>query len=334
MNKQFLGGLAFNRRHFHTNIDACIMCVMWSGLDDNIEEIKLYGFDITDDGNLSESVCLPVKRVHNLFSTKYYDKSIFPDTVYNGILTGLNGLEAEKNVKRRIKPLYNSEMIGYMVADSVGFDNPDAKSSLLIAGRYNGNGFYLYKSNYLSKLPMFCASRYITYNREWTERARIMKSADGAEHYSADVSNGKLHDFLLKCLLFTCLEMQNHMRTFKGSDGRFYKNELCLDGTNGETLAVCDLRAMRQNKEEATLFSQWEMVLSYAKETENYNPILTYGVYQIYAELDTFHKDEKTDKIIWDNVELHSALQSLKGLVKAYYNTEIVPTLFEYEFLK
>ena len=252
----------------------------------------------------------------------------------NGILTGLNGLEADINVKKRIKPLYNTEMIGYLVADSVGFDNPDAKSSLLIAGRYNGNGFFLHKDNYLEKLPMFAASRYITYNRAWTERARIMKSADGAERYAADVANGKLRDFLLKCLLFTCLEMQNHMRTFTGSDGRFYKNELCLDDTNGETLAVRDLRAMKRNQAENALFSQWKKVLSDAKETENYNPSLTYGVYQICVELDTSYKDEMTGDTRYDNVELHSDLRTLKELVKAYYNAEIVPILFEYEFLK
>ena len=76
-----------------------------------------------------------------------------------------------------------------MVADSVGFDNPDAKSSLLVAGRYNGNGFYLHKDNYLTKLPMFCASRYIAYNRQWTERARIMKSADGADRFNKNINN-------------------------------------------------------------------------------------------------------------------------------------------------
>ena len=96
-----------------------------------------------------------------------------------------------------------------MVADSVGFDNPDAKSSLLVAGRYNGNGFYLRKDCYIDKLPMFCASRYITYNREWTERARIMKSGDGAGRFNTDVASGKLDQWLRKCLLFTCVEMQN-----------------------------------------------------------------------------------------------------------------------------
>ena len=61
---------------------------------------------------------------------------------------------------------------------------------------------------------------------------------------------------------------------------------------------------------------------------------LTYGVYQIFAELDTSYKDEMTDKVVYDNVELHTALNTLKELIKMYYNNEIVPTLFKYEFLK
>lgn len=268
-----------------------------------------------------------------MYSQKYYDRRKFDDLT-NGIVVGFDGIEAKPGVKVRIVPKYSSNMLGYMSVDSSGFDNPDLYSCLLIAGKYNGNGFYLRSDNYLEKLPMFCASRYITYNREWTERARIMKSADGAERYTADVANGKLRGFLLKCLLFTCLEMQNHMRTFTGSDGRFYRNELCLDDTNGETLAVRDLREMNRNEAEAALFAQWETVLHYAKETENYNPALTYGVYQIFAEMDTSHTDETTGDTVWDNVELHTALRGLRELVKAYYNSEIVPVLFEYEFLK
>ena len=34
ISKKFLNGFAFNRRHFHTNIDACIMVALWSNEDD------------------------------------------------------------------------------------------------------------------------------------------------------------------------------------------------------------------------------------------------------------------------------------------------------------
>lgn len=260
---------------------------------------------------------------------------IFLVLIYeDGILIGLNGLEAESNVKRRIKPQYSPDMIGYLVADSVGFDNPDAKSSLLVAGRYNGNGFYLHKDNYLQKLPLFAASRYITYNRAWTERSRIMKSADGHEKYTRDCTTGTLNQALLKTLLFVILETQNHMRTFKGSDGRFYRNELCLDTTHGNTIAYNSLCSLRCNKMEKTLLAQWDIILSLAKKTSNYNPSYTYGVYQIISELDTYSKDTELDKNIYDYPELHGHIKTLKTYIKQYYNDEIVPFLFEYEFLK
>lgn len=335
VEKKFLMGFAFNRRHFHTNIDACIMCALWANIPNTTsEKLELQAYDIKDETLKPLPDMLPVKKVHTFFSKLYYDGTTHVSDTVDGILTGLDGLEAPAGVKHRIAPKYGKDILCYMVADSSGFDNPDTHSSLLVAGRYNGNGFYVRKNNYLEKLPMFAASRYITYNRAWTERARIMKSADGADAFNKDVANGKLTQFLLKCLLFTCLEMQNHMRSFVGSDGRYYRNELCLDGTNGETIALRDIKGLALSSKENALLSQWETVLRYAKSCEGYNAALTYGVYQIFAELDTSHKDDFTDETIWDNVELHSALQGLKQLVKDYYNTEITPVLFEYEFLK
>lgn len=333
ISKKFLDGYAFNRRHFHTNIDACIMCALWSNEDDDATEFTLAGYDIDSTGELTEKVDLPVKKVIDMYSTKYYEKSVFSDATYDGIHTGLNGLEADASVKRRIKPMYSKDMLGYLVADSVGFDNPDAKSSLLVAGRYNGNGCYIRKDNYLEKLPMFCASRYITYNREWTERARIMKSADGADRYQADITSGKLDQWLRKCLLFTCIEMQNHMRSFTGSDGRYYRNELCLDTTNGPTIASEDIKKLSPNEAEKKILAQWDLLMSEVKKTKEYNSSLTYGLYQIFAEIDTSYKDED-NKTVWNNIEVHSALQTMKTLCKEYYNKEIVPTLFEYEFIK
>lgn len=331
VNKRFLCGYAFNRRFFHTNIDACIMVALWGNEDTTCDEITLQGFNIdTKDNCLIDYGFLPVKRIHALFSRVYYDKRPFINAE-SGILLGLDGRESSN--KPRIQPLYSPDMLGYMIVQSSGFDKPDLNSSLLVTGCYRGNGFYIHKDNYLEKLPMFCASRYITYNREWTERARIMKSGDGAERFNANVVSGKLDQWLRKCLLFTCVEMQNHMRTFTGSDGRFYRNELCMDTTNGETIASVDLKQLVLSDTEKRIIDQWNVLFDAAKKTEEYDRGLTYGVYQIYAEVDISYKDHE-DKTIWKNIEVHSALQTLKVLVKEYYNSEIVPTLFEYDFLK
>lgn len=335
INKRFLGGFAFNRRYFHTNIDACIMCALWANEREMLERIDAVAFDIdSEEKTLLPCGVLPVQKIHKLFSSVYYDKRKFATDQKSRLVADGEGLEATGRHSIRIKPICNDNIIGYLVAQSSGFDNPDLNLWLGRLPKYNGNGFYIRKDNYLEKLPLFCAGRYITYNRAWTARARIMKSADGADRYITDVANGKLTQFLLRCLLFTCLEMQNHMRTFTGSDGRFYRNELCLDGTNGETIALRDLRALAKSEKEEELLQQWETILYWAKCAENYDPTLTYGVYQIFAELDTSRTDETTGSIVWDNVELHTALAGLKGLIRDYYNAEIVPVLFEYEYLK
>ena len=92
------------------------------------------------------------------------------------------------------------------------------------------------------------------------------------------------------------------MRSFFGSDSKFYSNDLCLDTSNGDTIASLDIKKLKMNEKELALINQWESVISWAKQTDNYNPQLTYGVYQIFAELNTFYKDENTNKKVWHNV--------------------------------
>lgn len=85
--------------------------------------------------------------------------------------------------------------------------------------------------------------------------------------------------------------------------------------------------------QEEKLLKQWGTLMAEAAKTNEYDPSLTYGVYQINEEIDTSHKTEDGETV-WDNLEVHSALRTLKELNKRYYLDVIVPTLFEYEFLK
>lgn len=332
IEKTFIKGFAFNRKFFHTNIDACISCILWSNENALIDEFYLTGYNINQQGKIEYVKELPIKKVNTIISEKYFDSRYFDDSM-DGISCNLNGTEyfGKGNC---VQKRFNSNIIGFLICNGTGFDNPDLNSGITTCGRYDGHGFFIRNDNYLEKLPMFCASRYITYNREWTERARVMKSADGAESFYKDVRNGKLNHFLLKCLVFTCFEMQNHMRSFVGSDKRFYRNELCLDTTNGETIASKDLKHLKAGEKEIELFNMWEVILRWAKKTKNYNSALTYGVYQIFAELNTFTYDEETGESKPDYPELNGALKSLKQKIKEYYNSEIVPILFVYEFLK
>lgn len=335
INKKFLGGFAFNRKHFHTDIAATIMVALWSNEDDTeLDNFNIEAYDINAANELVYVDELPIKRIHTSFSKQYYEKRTFPEDRTDGIRCESNGLERVSGKSMRVAPIYNDNIVGYMVVDSTGFDNPDLHSLLMVAGKFNGNGFFLRNDNFLEKLPMFAASRYINYNRAWTERSRIMKSGDGAEKYHKDLKKGKLDNYLLKCLLFTVLEPQNHMREFIGSDSRHYKNQLCLDNTNGETLANKALQTMEKTQEEKVLLSLWDKIISQAKQTVNYKSKFNYGLYQIKAELNTTHVDPDTGESVPDYPELNGNIETLARLVKDYYLKEIVPTLFEYEFLK
>lgn len=326
VNKKFIDGFAFNRKHFHTKIDACIMCALWTNVEETNEEIIIRGFDIQDN-KLIDSGLLPVKKIHSLISTKYYDKRKFSDDE-KGIAASLQGTEILPTQNCRVKPIYNENIIGYMVVMQSGFDNPDLNSGLTTIGRYDGNGFFLRRDNYLEKLPLFAASRYITYNRAWTERTRIMKSGDGYNYFVKNFS--KDNEFRKACLIFSCLETQNHCRSFKGSDGRIYQNMLCFEKG---TIAYNDLQKMELSSEEQELITLYNRILKKAQKTKKYNKQWNYGIYQISQELNTFHLDEN-DKKIYDYPELNGDLVTLKEKLKCYYIKKIVPKLFEYELIK
>ena len=327
ISKEFCDGFAFNRRHFHTKTEACVTCIKWKNKESLISSLKLDAYDIIENKLFYEKK-IKVEQIQN-FISKYYDKRKFDNDKTNGIAIESDGTESYKKMIRIIKK-YNSNIIGYLVATSSGFDNPDLNSSLTVSGKYNGNGTYLRKDNFLEILPIFSASRYIKYNRDWKARAMVMKSSDGYERYIKDLKSGKLDTFLLKNLLFTCFEPQNHIRSLYGSDGRFYRNEICLDEN---TIASEKIKELEMNEDEQKLIAIWNKILLQAKETKNYNPEFAYGLYQIDDELNTTHKNDK-GKNIPDYPELNGNIKALKALLKDYYLKEIAPVLFEYEMLK
>ena len=79
---------------------------------------------------------------------------------------------------------------------------------------------------------------------------------------------------------------------------------------------------------------QWNKILADARFTSNYDRQITYGLYQIKVELNTTHRDEETNEIIYDYPNLNGNIKALAELVKSYYNEEIVPLLFKYQLLK
>ena len=126
------------------------------------------------------------------------------------------------------------------------------------------------------------------------------------------------------------MSQRNHCRSFDGSDGRFYKNELCFDKG---TVASNKLKTYKPTKEEQDLVDTFADILSKAKSTKAYNRKYTYGTYQIDEELNTRYKNEN-DEWIYDHPELNTAINSLKTKLAKYYENIIQPKLFEYELLK
>lgn len=332
VNKQFGGGFAFNRKHFHAKTEAMISCILWHNISDELDNIQLEAFDLKDNKLVYEGT-LDIHRVYSTFSQKYYDKREFPSDIENGITTNLNGTEKLHGTSRA-KKIWNENIIGYLVANGYGFDNPRLNSGIVISNRYDSNGFILRKDNFMEKLPMLAAGKYTDHINEWKIMSNVMKSGDKSEEYHKDIKEGKLDEYLLKVLLWTSLTHYAHLRSFIGSDNRFYKNELCLDTTQGETIASEKIKKLKKNKNEIKLIEQFDKIILYAKKTDNYNKKQNYGLYQIDQELNTKQKNELTGEIIPDYPELNGEIKSLKDNVKQYYLDEIVDGLFKYSLLK
>lgn len=322
-NKHFVDGYIFNRKYFHATAEA-ISCMYFANIDANEEKAVLHVTDINENGNCYFLKDVTVSKSHDVMS-KLFDKRKMSDDDYeNAICCNRDGTEAFRDC--RFKPYFNDNMIGYLRAESYGFD---ANSLCLVRnGLYNGHGFYLRKDKYLNGLPLFIAKLYPF--DEWYMKNIIDTTSDGGDAYTHD------SDFLKSCLIYTCLSNQNKCLSFDGSDGRYYRNELCFDTTNGDTVASADLAKMTLDADEKALMKLWEDILVEAKRTANYDSRLTYGVYQITKELNTSHKTGtgRSQQTVYDYPTLNGYLETLRTNLKAYYKSHITDKMFQYELLK
>ena len=227
-----------------------------------------------------------------------------------------------------------------MAVDSFGLDNPRLHSCFTIGAKFNGNGFYVRRDNFLEKLPIFATSKYPDHCNEWRVMSFIMKSADKADEYLKDIEQGKLDKFLFKTMFWTCLSHYPHLRSLYGSDGRLYINELCFDG---DTLAMQTMqnfikKGYKLTDTENDLLSEFNEILEAVKLTDEYNKNFKYGLYQIDEEINI--KIEQginangKPKMAFKYGGLNNQIKAFKLKVKEYYKTNLVDTLFEYEFLK
>ena len=314
-------GFAFNRKHFHAT-ESVISCCFWTNEYSNDNSWSLEIVDIVAEETVKLQNTLTIKRVSNGISA-FNDKRNFEDDVDDGIVCNSDGQPIDNWNGKKSK--YNQNIIAYMAANGLGMDA--IKRFLCRSGYKVGVtqsfGFYLRKDNYLDKLPMWVSKLFPQDN--WYDKDVYNTTADGGDRYTKD------HDFLKSCLIYTCLSRYNKCLSFDGSDGRFYRNELCF---HKDAVAMNDLAKFKLDDEEKKLLEVWNRVLEKAAATGKMIEKFTYGPYQIEQEINTFHKDETGKKNIYDYPELNAELNTLKALLKTYYKTHIREKMFEYELVK
>ena len=308
-------GFLFNRKHFHATPSA-ISCLLFSNEPSSATSKCLKCYDIVDDKLLVDTSI--VVRVCNTPMSNLYDTRKFDTDEKTTIYCERSGQLTTR--ERRINPLNNNNIVGYLRANGFGFDANSL--NLTRVGLYNANGFYLRSDNYLTKLPLFCAKMFP--QDKWYEKDVYFTTADGGDRYTRD------NDFLKFCLIYTCLSRYNKCLSFNGSDGRFYRNELCF---HKDAIANVDLKKFKLDADEKELLEVWGRVLDKAEKTGKMVDSFTYGPYQIEQEINTFVKMED-GKNVYDYPELNSELNTLKVLLKKYYTTHICEKMFEYELVK
>lgn len=308
---------AFNRKHFHASMST-VLCVLWGNEASSLENITAESYDIKDNA-LVRVPDITIKKVKQPAS-KFYTRISFSKEDESFVWCSKDGDEA-KDKKIRVKAYRNQETIAYLEADS--FQIAPHVRNVTVACLYNGNGCYITRDQYMNTLPIWVA-KYIPLDN-WYENDVYCTTSDGGDRYTKD------RDFLKSCLIYTCLSRYNKCLSFDGSDGRFYRNELCF---HKDAVAMNDLAKFKLDDEEKKLLEVWNRVLEKAAETGKMVEKFTYGPYQIEQEINTFHKDETGKKNIYDYPELNAELNTLKALLKTYYKTHIREKMFEYELVK
>lgn len=319
---KFIDGYIFNRKHFHAT-DSTISCILWGNEYENREALTLKAYDSINE-NAVKVADIEVKKAHNTYAI-WYDKRTFANDVISETYCGRDGDYDEKH-KRDSQSVDNDNIIAYV--RTINY-SPDAMNRILVRQMYFGaRGYYLRKDSYLYKLPLW-VSKCVSFDK-WYEKDLYYNTSDGGDAYTHD------NDFLKSCLIYTCLSNQNKCLSFDGFDGRYYRNELCFDTTNGDTVASADLAKMTLDADEKALMKLWDDILAEAKKTANYDNRLTYGVYQITKELNTSHKTGtgRSQQTVYDYPTLNGYLETLRTNLKTYYKSHITDKMFQYELLK
>lgn len=200
VTKRFVRGLLVNRRHFHATKDAGVAVILWANEDEKDRfayPLEMFDIDKSGDlipgavkagwqssGNVSvQSAGAPIvtvqtvtKRLSTLFDRRK------PNGERAGIACEFNGRESRR--KPLITLVDSDDIIGFLIAEKMSFDNADLATILTRVGVYNGTGgFYLRRDNFLTKLPLFAVGRYPSEGRFWV-RGTVNRNADNGDNFS------------------------------------------------------------------------------------------------------------------------------------------------------
>lgn len=317
-DRKFISGFIFNRKYFHATASA-ISCIAWGNEQDKLSEIDVPVFDVENEKALFVKN-IKIKQCKSTF--KEFVSNIKKESdIQTHIFSKTDGYETTES-KYKTHSLVGKDIIGYLVTQSFTMTANDTFLLRLSINTNKNTCQYLRSDNYLTKLPLFCAKMFP--QDKWYEKDVYFTTADGGDRYTRD------NDFLKSCLIYTCLSRYNKCLSFNGSDGRFYRNELCF---HKDALANVDLKKFKLDVDEKELLEVWGRVLDKAEKTGKMVDSFTYGPYQIEQEINTFVKTED-GKNVYDYPELNSELNTLKVLLKKYYTTHIREKMFEYELVK
>ena len=334
-NKKFLDGFLFNRKHFHASPSA-ISCILWSNVDDaTTDSFPLHAYDIVDD-ELKYSTTVTVRKAYKTLHD-YFDKSSYPGDQATTVWLDGNGKEVS-NRKCDGVSIYNPNIIGYL--RPIGFNLGPLNGYLVRHMHYGSRGFYLRRSNFLTKMPLFCAKSFP--HNKWYETDIYFTTADGGLSYVAD------KDFLKRCLIWSCITGRNKCRTLQGSDGRLYQNELCFDGN---TAASDELATLQQSypltDTEVDLLRRYSEILTEVRRVQaDGTPVYPecppsnykLGLFQINDEINVrvvtgYDRHGKPKKEIKYG-DLNNMISELKRALRDYYDESVLPGLFKHQLLK
>lgn len=338
MKKKFIDGCLTNRGNFKAQ-ESSILLALWQNIsDEQTNEITVTAkeiwsgnrkwgtgsssavIDIPKEATLKNVQQIKVRKV-NATLGKLYAKREDGDRS-SSIVTGFDGKET--SFKPYTRPYHNDNILAIIEASGFGMTSQDIRMTRLAL--YHNRGSIVRTHNYHTQVVLFVAKHYPLNN--WYEKELLFTTSDRGKEYEKDI------DFLRKSILWTCISHKNHCLSFIGSDGVYYKNELCFDeNTLIRNEVVNQEKFGKLDKADIMLLGVFEELLDLAKQTREYKSEFSYGTYQIELEINISYKDSNNKKV-FKNEKVNTKLRELKTRLKEYYESQLKESVLKYELVK